>query len=122
MRLLSDFLLCVPYKILKRLIYTCINPIIDPSLPQKQAEFCCGKSTVDQASLLTKHIEDNFMAKQKAGAVFVDLTMAYNAVWNHGHTCKLLQLLSDKHVVCMIMKLVITNFTLTTSNNKQSRF
>ena len=32
-------LLCVPFKILKRLIYACVDPIIDPLLPQEQADF-----------------------------------------------------------------------------------
>ena len=36
-RLIS--LLCVPYKILNKLIYTCIEPLIDPLLPKKQAGF-----------------------------------------------------------------------------------
>jgi len=32
-------LLCVPFKILERLIYACVDPIIDPLLPQEQADF-----------------------------------------------------------------------------------
>ena len=32
-------LLCVPYKILERLIYNRVEPIVDPSLPKKQAGF-----------------------------------------------------------------------------------
>ena len=32
-------LLCVPFKIMKRLIYACIEPIVDPLLPQEQAGF-----------------------------------------------------------------------------------
>ena len=39
-------LLCVLYKILERLIYARVEPIIDPLLPKKQAEFRRGKSTV----------------------------------------------------------------------------
>ena len=40
-------LLCVPYKILKRLIYARFEPIVDPLLPGEQAGFRHGKSTVD---------------------------------------------------------------------------
>jgi len=58
---------------------------------------------------------------KKAGAVFVDLTAAYGTV-NRGLTCKLLQLLPDTHMVCMIMEMVGNrNFNLTTGNGKQSR-
>ena len=41
-------LLCVPYKILERLIYAGVEPIIDPLLPKEQGGFRHGKSTVDQ--------------------------------------------------------------------------
>ena len=99
-------LLCVPYKILERLIYARIEPIVDPLLPGEQAGFRHRKSTVDQVVLLKQNIEDSFEAKKKAGAVFVDLTAAYDTVWHRGLTCKLLRLLPDKHMVRMIMELV----------------
>ena len=69
-------LLCVPYKILKRLIYNPVEPIVDPLLPKEQAGFRHRKSTVDQIVLLTQIIEESFEAKKNAGAVFVDLTAA----------------------------------------------
>ena len=73
-------LLYVPYKILERLIYARVEPLIDSLLPKEQAGFRRGKSTVDQAVLLTQNIEDSFEAKKKAGAVFIDLTAAYDTV------------------------------------------
>ena len=82
-------LLCIPFKIIERLIYTRIEKIIDPLLPQEQAGFRHGRSTADQVTLLTQEIEDSFSAKQKAGAVFVDLTAAYDTVWHRGLTCNL---------------------------------
>ena len=115
-------LLCVPYKILERLIYARIESIVDLLLPGEQAGFRHGKSTVNQVVLLTQNIEDSFEAKKKAGAVFVDLTAAYDTVWHRGLTCKLRRLLSDKHMVRMIMELVRNrSFTLTTSDSKRSR-
>ena len=77
-------LLCVPYKVLERLIYARVEPLIDPLLPKEQAEFRRGKSTVDQVVLLTQNIDDSFEAKKKAGAVFIDLTAAYDTVWHRG--------------------------------------
>jgi len=88
-------LLCVPFKILERLIYARVESIIDPLLPQDQAGFRHGRSVVDQFTLLTEDIEDSFSTKKKAGAVFVDLTAAYDTVWHRALTCKLLRLLPD---------------------------
>ena len=98
-------LLCVPYKILERLIYARVEPL-DPLLPREQAGFRRGRSTVDQVTLLTQSIENAFEAKKKAGAVFINLTAAYDTVWHRGLTCKLLRLLPDKHMVRMIMELI----------------
>ena len=95
-------LLCVLYKILEQLIYKRVEPIVGPLLPNEQARFRHGKSTVDQVVLLTQNIEDSFEAKKKAGAAFVDVTAAYDTVWHRGLTCKLLRHLPDKHMVQMI--------------------
>ena len=116
-------LLCVLYKILERLIYARVEPLIDPLLPKEQAGFRRRKSIVDQVVLLTQNIEDSFEAKKKASAVFVDLTAAYDTVWHRGITCKLLRLLPDKHMVKMIMELVQNrNFTLTTGDSKKGGY
>ena len=115
-------LLCVPYKILERLIYNCVKPIIDPLLSKEQAGFQHGKSTIDQVVLVTQNIEDFFEAKMKAGTVFVNLTAVYDTAWHRGLTCKLLRLLPVKHMVRMIMKLVRNkSFNLTTSDGKPSK-
>ena len=73
-------LICVPYKILERLIHARVEPIVDSLLLREQAGFRRGRSTVDQAVLLTQNIEDLFEAKKKAGAMFVNLTAAYDTV------------------------------------------
>ena len=98
------FLLCSSHKILERLIY---NPV-ELLLAEEQAGFRHGNSTIDQVVLHTQNIEDYFEPKKKTGAVFVNLTAAYDTVWHRGLTCKLLRLLSDKHMVRMIVELVRT--------------
>ena len=119
---IEQYCLGVPYKILERLIYARVKPIVKPLLSKEQAGFCRGTSTVDQVVLLTQNIEGSFKAKKKASAVFVDLTVACDTVWHCGLTCKPLRLLPDKHIVRMIMKLVRNrSFTLTTGDSKQSR-
>jgi len=44
-------LLCVPFKILERLIYVRVEPIIDPLLPQEQTVVCPGTPTVQHLHL-----------------------------------------------------------------------
>jgi len=115
-------LLCVPFKILERLVYARGETIIGPLLPREQTGVRYGRSAVDQVTMLTQDIEDSFSAKKKAGALFVDLTAAYDTVWHRGLTCKLLRLLPDRHMVHMIMEMVGNrSFTLTTGNSKRSR-
>ena len=67
-------------------------------------------------------LENSFEAKKKPGAIFVNLTAAYNTVSHRGLTCKLLRLLPDKHMVRMIIELVQNqSLTLTTGDSKQIR-
>jgi len=114
--------MCVPFKIHERLIYARVETIIDPLLTHEQAGFQHGRSTVDQVTLLTQDIEDRLSAKKKAGAVFDDLTAAYDTVWHRGLTCKLLRLLPDSHMVHMIVEMVGNrNFTLVNGNGQRSR-
>ena len=115
-------LLFVPYKILERLIYARVQPLIDPLLPKEQAGFRRGKSTVDQVVLLTQNIKDSFEAKKKASAIFVNMKAAYDTAWHRGLTYKLLRFLPNKQMVRMIMELVRNrSFTLTTVDSKQNR-
>ena len=77
---------------------------------------------MDLTVLLTQNIEDLFEAKKITGAVFFDLTAAYDTVCHRDLTCKLLRILPDKHMVRMVIKLVWNrSFTLTTGDSKQSR-
>ena len=77
---------------------------------------------MDQVTHLTKDIGESFLAKKKAGAVFVNLTAAYGTVWHRGPTRKLLRLLPDGHIINMIMELVCNrSFTLTIGNGPKSR-
>ena len=61
-------------------MYARVEPLIHLLLLKEQARFWRGKSTVDQVVLLTQNIEGSFESKKKAGAVFVNLTAAYNTV------------------------------------------
>ena len=82
-------LLCVPFKPLERLLLSRLEPIIDPHLPDEQAGFRRGRSTVHQIVNLTDDIEEAFEKGHKAGAILVDPTAAYDMVWHKGLTLKL---------------------------------
>lgn len=64
-----------------------IKTQIDKQLVPEQAGFRPGKVCTDQVLNICQHIEDGFENKKITGAVFVELTAAYDKV-NHN---KLLQ-------------------------------
>ena len=96
-------LLCVPFKIMERILHTHHYPVIDLQLPKEQPSFRHGRSTTDQVTLLTQDIEDSFQAGKKASAVF-------------------LKTILDKHIVKFIMEMVSNcSFILHTNNRQHSR-
>ena len=71
--------------------------------------------------LLTQKLQNSSLAKNKTGAVFVDLTLVYDTVWHRDLTCKLLRILPDRHMVSLIRELVRNvSFTLATGAGKQA--
>ena len=84
-------LLCIAFKLLERLILNRIEPYVEDSLPNEQAGFRRGRTTVDQVVLLAGEIEESFKLKEKTGAAFIGLSAAYDTIWHRGLTLKLLQ-------------------------------
>ena len=114
-------LLCTTYKLMERLILTRINPIVDPLLPYDQAGFRQGRSTVDQVTRLTQTIEHAFDDKQVTGAMFLDLTAAYDTVWHQGLHLKLQRMIRSSHLTDFIMELLYTrSFVLFNSDGQRS--
>ena len=75
-------LLCHTYKLFERMMLNRLNLHIDQELIKQQAGFRSGKSTTGQLLNLTQHIEDGYEQGTITGAVFVDLSAAYDTV-NH---------------------------------------
>ncbi|UYV75865.1 hypothetical protein LAZ67_13001600 [Cordylochernes scorpioides] len=63
-------LLCIPYKILERIILNRISPIIEEYLPIEQAGFRPGRNCAEQTLALTTTIEDGFQKKIKNWSSF----------------------------------------------------
>jgi len=77
------------YKLLERLALQRISPTVQGLLSPDQAGFRKGRSTCDQIAALTTFIKNGFQQNLKTGAVFLDLTAAYDTVW---HTALLYKL------------------------------
>ena len=68
------------YKLLERLALQHISPTVEGLLSPDQAGFRKGRNTCDQVAALTTLIENGFQQNLKTGAVFLDLTAAYDTV------------------------------------------
>ena len=114
-------LLCVPYKVLESLLLARLNPVVNPQLPNEQAGFRQGRSTVQQILKLTSDIEKSFELGHKRGVVLVDLSAAYDTVWQQGLALKLLRDIPDRHLVRFIITILSNrSFKLKPVLDKQS--
>ena len=77
-------LLSVCYKLLEKLLYNRLSPILNPGIPVEQAGFRPGRNCCDQVLALTSFIESGFEKKTKTSVAFLDLTAAYDTVWRKG--------------------------------------
>lgn len=115
-------LLCVTLKLFERLILNRISPVVESVLPNEQAGFRPRRCTLDQVALMTENIETAFEDNKKVGAVFVDLSSAYDTVWLRGLTLKLLKTIPNKNMVEVIMETLRgRNFTLQLGEDKSKR-
>jgi len=76
-------------KLLERLALQRIPPTVEGLLSPDQAGFRKGRSICDQVAALTTSIKNGFQLNLKIGAVFLDLTSAYDTVWHTGLLYKL---------------------------------
>lgn len=95
-------LLSSTYKLFERMILARLQPIIEASLPIEQAGFRKNRNYCDQALALATHIENGFQRQQNSGAVFIDLSSAYDTVWKRGLILKLAKILKCKTTVRLI--------------------
>ena len=99
-------LLCVPLKLLERLLLSRLDSVIDPQLPPEQAGFRHGRSTTDHVTLLTEDNETGFEHNRTLGVALLDITAAYDTVWLRGLHQKLQRMLRERHVVSFVMELL----------------
>ena len=115
-------LLCSSFKLLERVLLNRIDPIVDPLLPPEQSGFRQGRATIDQVTLLSQKIEEGFDQKQLVGAVFLDLTAAYDTVWHRGLRLKLQRYITSEKLTGFIMELLSNrSFVLFTDHGESSK-
>ena len=115
-------LLCIPFKLMDRLILNRIKHTVEAYLPHEQAGFREGRSTTDQVTLLTEDIEAGFQCKEKCGVVLIALSAAYDTVWHRGLNLKFLKVIPDKSLVNFIMNMISSrSFVLYLGEEKSKR-
>ena len=86
-------------------------PVIDEKLISMQADFRLRRSCTDQTIKPTQHIEDGFEKEMVTGAIFIDLSAAYDTINRRKLPLKLLEITNDSP---------LTKFTLTMLSNRSS--
>lgn len=95
-------LLSVPYNVFIRLLLACLSLIIYKILPVEQTGFKKNRSCYTQVLTLTTHVENGFQNKAKLGAIFLDLSTAYDTAWKNGLLFKLSKIIKCKGILRLI--------------------
>ena len=99
-------LLCCCYKLLESLLLTRLAPIFESVIPPEQAGFWKKRNTCDHVLALTSYIESGFQKKLKTGAVLIDLSAAYDTVWQAGLMMKLSKAIKCRTTIRLIASLI----------------
>ena len=95
-------LLCHTYKLFERLILNRIAEHVDAKLIPEQAGFRPGKSCTSKLLNLTEYIEDGYEKRLITGAVFVDLSAAYDTVNHRRLLSNVLEMTGDVQLTDLI--------------------
>ena len=115
-------LLCHTYKLFERLILNRIAEHVDAKLITVQAGFRPGKSCTSQLGNLTEHIEDGYEKRLITGAVFVDLSAAYDTVNHRRLLSKVLEMTGDVQLTDLIRTMLKSRRFFVVLNGKKSRW
>ncbi|VVC41950.1 Reverse transcriptase domain [Cinara cedri] len=75
---------------------------IEVTLPKEQAGFRQNRSSCEQVLSMVTHVENGFQERKKSGAIFLNLTCAYDTVWKRGLLLKLANILNCKMTLRLI--------------------
>ena len=114
-------LLSLTYKLFERLILNRIAEHVDAKPIPEQAGFRPGKSCTSQQLNLTEHIEDGYEKRLITGAVFVDLSAAYDTVNHRRLLSKVLEMTGDVHLTDLKRTMLESRRFFVVLNGKKSR-
>ena len=109
-------------KLLERLTLNRRAEHLDAKLIPEQAGFRPGKSCASQLLNLTEHIEDGYEKCLITGAVFVDLSAAYDTVNHRRLLSKVLERTGDIHLTDLIRTMLESRRSFVVLNRKKSRW
>lgn len=114
-------LLSTSLKLLERLLFNRIGPQIEKVVLKEQAGFRKGRSCDEQVLSLTNFIESGFQQKLKTGAVFIDLTAAYDTIWKKGLMYKLVKAVPCLQICDLICNMLSERLFQVLINDEKSR-
>ena len=94
---------------------------MDAKLIPEQAGFRPRKSCTSQLLNLTEHIEDGYVKRLITGAVFVDLSAAYDTVNHRRLLSKVLEITGDVHLTDLIRTMLESRRFFVVLNGKKNR-
>ena len=115
-------LLCHTYKLFERRILNRIAEHVDAKLIPEQAGFRPGKSCTSQLLNLTEHIKDGYEKRSITGAVFVDLSAAYDTVNHRRLLNTVLYMTGGVHLTDLIRTMLESRRFFVVLNGKKSRW
>lgn len=99
-------LLCIGYKILERIIFNRISSAVHSRIPKAQAGFIPNRSCCEQVLSLMTHIEAGFQHKLKPAVVFIDLSVAFDTIWENAAVLKLAQTIKCKKPIGLAISML----------------
>ena len=115
-------LLCHTYKLFERLILNRIAEHVDAKPIPGQAGFRPGKSCTSQLLNMTEHIEDGYEKRLITGAVFVDLSAAFDTVNHRRLISKVLDTTGEVHLTDLIRTMLESRRFFVVLDGKKSRW
>jgi len=99
-------LLCIPFKILERLILNRIQPTIDQHIPIEQAGFRENRGCNEQMLAFSTFVESGFQNQMKTCIAQLDLTAAFDTVWKTGLLVKFAKIIKCARLLALLSEML----------------